>query len=46
MRASSSLVSAFLLIAAGAAEAASSWGFDQGSLAVTSKKGPDGAKEK
>lgn len=46
MRFSGSLVSTLLLAAAGAVQAASSWGFDEGSISVTSKKGPDGIKEK
>jgi oligosaccharyltransferase complex subunit delta (ribophorin II) len=45
MRFSKSLFSAILLLAAGAAEAASSWSFDDATVAV-SKKAGDGLKEK
>ena len=46
MHFSKSLLSAALLLAAGIAEAASSWSFDEGTVAVVSKKGGDGLKEK
>lgn len=46
MRCSGSLVSSLLLLAAGAAQAASSWSFNDGTISVTSKKGADGIKEK
>jgi oligosaccharyltransferase complex subunit delta (ribophorin II) len=35
-----------LLVAAGVAEAASSWTFDDASVSVVSKKASDGSKEK
>lgn len=38
MRLTHSFIPSLLLLAAGAAQAASSWGFDDGSVAVTSKK--------
>ncbi|KAJ9151854.1 Dolichyl-diphosphooligosaccharide--protein glycosyltransferase subunit 2 [Pleurostoma richardsiae] len=46
MRLSVSLLSPLILLAAGAAQAASSWGFDDGSVAVTSKKGGEAVTEK
>lgn len=47
MRLSPSLLSSLLLLAAGTAQAASSWAFDDGSISVTSKTaGEDGLKEK
>lgn len=35
-----------LLVLAGVAQAASSWGFDDGTLSVVAKKGGAGVKEK
>lgn len=46
MHFSKSLLSAVLLVAAGVAEAASSWSFDEATVAVVSKKAGDGLKEK
>jgi oligosaccharyltransferase complex subunit delta (ribophorin II) len=46
MHFSKSLFSAVLLLAAGAAEAASAWSFDDASVAVVAKKAGDGFKEK
>ncbi|OIW26026.1 hypothetical protein CONLIGDRAFT_672930 [Coniochaeta ligniaria NRRL 30616] len=46
MHFSKSLLSAALLLAAGVAEAASSWSFDDATVAVVSKKAGDGLKEK
>ena len=47
MRLPRSFVPSLLLLAAGAAQAASSWSFDDASLTVTSKKNPEGGvKEK
>lgn len=40
------LVSTLLLLAVGAAQAASSWSFDDATISVSSKKGGDGLKEK
>jgi oligosaccharyltransferase complex subunit delta (ribophorin II) len=41
-----SFASSLLLLAAGAANAASFWAFDEGSIAVLAKKGGEGIKEK
>ncbi|KAK0618423.1 Oligosaccharyltransferase subunit Ribophorin II-domain-containing protein [Bombardia bombarda] len=38
--------SALLLLAAGTAQAASSWGFDEGSVSVAAKKGSEAVREK
>ncbi|KAK0657462.1 Oligosaccharyltransferase subunit Ribophorin II-domain-containing protein [Cercophora newfieldiana] len=46
MRFSQPLASALLLAAAGVAQAASSWSFDDGSLSIAAKKGAEGVKEK
>ena len=46
MRFSQPLASALLLAAAGIAQAASSWSFDEGSLTVVAKKASEGVKEK
>jgi hypothetical protein len=46
MRATTQLLSTLLLLAAGAAQAASSWSFDDGSISVVSKKDGDGAAQK
>ncbi|KAB5549999.1 Dolichyl-diphosphooligosaccharide--protein glycosyltransferase subunit Swp1 [Coniochaeta sp. 2T2.1] len=46
MHFSKSVLSAALLLAAGVAEAASSWSFDEGTVSVVSKKAGDGLKEK
>lgn len=47
MRFLQSFASALLLAAAGTAQAASSWGFDDATVSITAKKGSDGAvKEK
>ncbi|KAK3498350.1 hypothetical protein B0T13DRAFT_259964 [Neurospora crassa] len=40
------LTQAIMLLAAGAAQAASSWGFDDASISVAAKKGSDAIKEK
>ena len=46
MRIPRSLTPALLLLAAGVAQAASSWGFDEAALTVSGKKGGgDGIKE-
>jgi hypothetical protein len=44
MRFLRSLTPALWLLAAGAAHAATTWGFDEGTVAVTSKKNPEGFK--
>ncbi|KAK0731187.1 Dolichyl-diphosphooligosaccharide--protein glycosyltransferase subunit Swp1 [Lasiosphaeris hirsuta] len=46
MHFSQPITSALLLVAAGLAQAASSWSFDEGSLLITAKKGSDTVKEK
>jgi oligosaccharyltransferase complex subunit delta (ribophorin II) len=46
MRISQSIAPALLLFAAGAAQAASAWGFDDGSVAVVAKKAGETAKQK
>jgi oligosaccharyltransferase complex subunit delta (ribophorin II) len=46
MRFVHSFVPSLLLLAAGAAQAASSWGFEDGSLTVSSKKADGAVKEK
>jgi len=46
MRFSQPFASAFLLAAAGVAQAASSWSFDDASLTIPAKKGSDIVKEK
>ncbi|KAK1755087.1 Dolichyl-diphosphooligosaccharide--protein glycosyltransferase subunit 2 [Echria macrotheca] len=46
MRFSQSLASAALLVAAGVAQAASSWSFDDASLAISAKKASEAVKEK
>ncbi|KAK0631873.1 Oligosaccharyltransferase subunit Ribophorin II-domain-containing protein [Immersiella caudata] len=46
MRFSQPIASALLLAAAGVAQAASSWSFDEASLSIAAKKGADGVKEK
>lgn len=46
MRFLHSFVAPLLLLAAGAAQAASSWGFDDAKLTVSAKKAAAGAKEK
>jgi oligosaccharyltransferase complex subunit delta (ribophorin II) len=46
MRISQSITPALLLFAAGAAQAASAWGFDDGSVSVVAKKAGETAKEK
>ena len=46
MRLTQSIAPALLLLAAGAAQAASAWGFDDGSLQVAAKKSGESVKEK
>ncbi|KAJ9138724.1 Dolichyl-diphosphooligosaccharide--protein glycosyltransferase subunit 2 [Coniochaeta hoffmannii] len=46
MHFSKSFLSAALLLAAGIADAASAWSFDEGTVSVVSKQGGDGLKEK
>ncbi len=46
MRLTQSIAPALLLLAAGVAQAASAWGFDDGSLQVTAKKAGESVKEK
>jgi oligosaccharyltransferase complex subunit delta (ribophorin II) len=46
MRFLNSFVPSLLLLAAGAAQAASSWGFDEGSITVGAKKSDGAIKEK
>lgn len=46
MRFLHSFAAPLLLLAAGAAQAASSWGFDDAKLSVIPKKAADGAKTK
>ena len=46
MRLTHSLASALLLFSAGVAQAASTWGFDEGSVSVVAKKAGGTVKEK
>ncbi|KAK4105638.1 hypothetical protein N658DRAFT_441001 [Parathielavia hyrcaniae] len=46
MRISQCIAPALLLLAAGAAQAASAWGFDDGSISVVAKKSAETVKEK
>ena len=46
MRFTQSIAPALLLLAAGVAQAASAWGFDEGSLQVVPKKSGEAIKEK
>ncbi|KAL1841583.1 hypothetical protein VTJ49DRAFT_6893 [Mycothermus thermophilus] len=46
MRLTRSIASALLLFSAGVAQAASAWGFDEGSLQIVAKKSGDSVKEK
>ncbi|KAL2143559.1 hypothetical protein VTI28DRAFT_10345 [Corynascus sepedonium] len=46
MRFTQSIAPALLLLATGVAQAASSWGFDDGSVQIAAKKGGDSIKEK
>lgn len=46
MRLTQSIAPALLLLAAGVAQAASAWGFDDGSLSIVAKKSGDAVKEK
>ena len=46
MRFTQSIAPALLLLAAGAAQAASAWGFDDGSLQVVPKKSGEAIREK
>lgn len=46
MRFTQSIAPALLLLAAGAAQAASAWGFDEGSVQVVLKKSGEAIKEK
>jgi oligosaccharyltransferase complex subunit delta (ribophorin II) len=46
MRFTQSIAPALLLLAAGAAQAASAWGFDDGSVQIAAKKAGESVKEK
>jgi oligosaccharyltransferase complex subunit delta (ribophorin II) len=46
MRFTQSIAPALLLLAAGAAQAASAWGFDDGSVQIAAKKAGESVREK
>lgn len=46
MRLTQSIAPALLLLAAGVAQAASGWGFDDGSVQIAAKKAGEAVKEK
>lgn len=46
MRLTGSIASVLLLLSAGVAQAASAWGFDEGTLHIVTKKSPESVKQK